>query len=192
MAADEGRSGRRWSASIGFGALACLGCCVVVPVLAAAGVAGSGLLLGTGWVEPLGFVLIAVGVVGGGVSADLPNVELTAAPITDPVLTRTIVPATPVRPAPSDAVRSVAGVVRHRLSRPWPPAERPAGVTGNACPRQRLNHRHRGPVSPAGSPLRCRWPRAGTPRSTRAGRPRMGEGGHAVSGARAVRRWRTG
>ncbi|CAJ1505380.1 hypothetical protein [[Mycobacterium] burgundiense] len=59
------RSGRRWWAVIGVGALACAGCCVVVPLLAAAGLAGSGaLLVGAGWLEPIGFALVAVGVIG--------------------------------------------------------------------------------------------------------------------------------
>ncbi len=65
MAAADDRARKAWWASIGVGALACVGCCVVVPLLAAAGIAGGGMLLvGSRWLEPLGFALIAVGVVG--------------------------------------------------------------------------------------------------------------------------------
>lgn len=59
------RSTKRWWALIGVGALACAACCVVVPVLAAVGIAGTGaLLVGTGWAEPLGYGLIAIGLIG--------------------------------------------------------------------------------------------------------------------------------
>ncbi|MGV9408336.1 hypothetical protein ACWDOP_00360 [Nocardia sp. NPDC003693] len=55
---------RRWWASIGAGALLCLGCCAV-PLLIAAGVLGGGtLLVSLSWLEPLGFALIGLGVVG--------------------------------------------------------------------------------------------------------------------------------
>jgi hypothetical protein len=56
---------RRWWASVGVGALACLAACVGIPTLAAAGIAGGGLLLaGAKWAEPVGFGLIIVGVAG--------------------------------------------------------------------------------------------------------------------------------
>ncbi|MBN3458461.1 hypothetical protein [Mycolicibacterium sp.] len=65
MAAANNRARKRWWTSIGVGALACVGCCVVVPLLATAGIAGSGILLvGARWLEPLGFALIAIGIVG--------------------------------------------------------------------------------------------------------------------------------
>ena len=53
---------RRWLASIGAGALLCVGCCLA-PLLIAAGVLGSGtLLVDMSWLEPVGFALIGVGV----------------------------------------------------------------------------------------------------------------------------------
>jgi hypothetical protein len=56
---------RRWLALVGIGAVACTACCVFVPILITAGVAGSGLLIvGAEWLEPTGYGLIAVGVVG--------------------------------------------------------------------------------------------------------------------------------
>ncbi|MFF2087257.1 hypothetical protein ACFVVM_26085 [Nocardia sp. NPDC058176] len=58
------RNPRRWLASIGAGGLLCLGCCLA-PILIAAGVLGSGTVLVTvSWLEPLGFALIGIGVVG--------------------------------------------------------------------------------------------------------------------------------
>ncbi|MFH5228189.1 MerC domain-containing protein [Antrihabitans spumae] len=55
---------KRWWTSTGLGALICIGCCLA-PVLAAAGMAGSGvLLLSTAWLEPLGVALIVVGIAG--------------------------------------------------------------------------------------------------------------------------------
>ncbi|MEV0335596.1 hypothetical protein [Nocardia sp. NPDC050717] len=54
----------RWWASIGAGALLCVGCCLA-PLLIAAGVLGSGtFLVGLSWLEPVGFALIGVGVAG--------------------------------------------------------------------------------------------------------------------------------
>ena len=64
VAAAEKRLRTRWWATIGVGALACVACCVLVPTLAVAGFIGSGLLLvGAEWLEPLGFALVAMGVV---------------------------------------------------------------------------------------------------------------------------------
>lgn len=41
-----------------------MGCCVLIPGLAAAGIAGSGLqLVGAQWFEPVGFALIVIGIV---------------------------------------------------------------------------------------------------------------------------------
>lgn len=55
---------RRWWASIGAGAVLCVGCCLA-PLLIAAGVLGGGtLLVGLSWLEPLGFALIGLGVAG--------------------------------------------------------------------------------------------------------------------------------
>lgn len=52
---------RRWWAPIGAGALLCLGCCLA-PLLITAGVfAGSPVLVGLSWPEPLGFSLIGLG-----------------------------------------------------------------------------------------------------------------------------------
>ncbi|WP_131811019.1 hypothetical protein [Mycolicibacterium fortuitum] len=52
MAAADDRARKAWWASIGVGALACVGCCVVVPLLAAAGIAGGGMLLvGSRWLD---------------------------------------------------------------------------------------------------------------------------------------------
>lgn len=60
----ESRTPRRWLATIGVGAAICVGCCLV-PLLAALGIAGGGVaLLSVSWLEPLGFALIAAGVVG--------------------------------------------------------------------------------------------------------------------------------
>lgn len=54
MAAADDRARKAWWASIGVGALACVGCCVVVPLLAAAGIAGGGMLLvGSRWLDVL-------------------------------------------------------------------------------------------------------------------------------------------
>ncbi|WP_174189757.1 hypothetical protein [Nocardia barduliensis] len=55
---------RRWLASIGAGVVLCVGCCLA-PLLIAAGILGSGtLLVSLSWLEPLGFALIGLGVVG--------------------------------------------------------------------------------------------------------------------------------
>lgn len=65
VAAANRRRGRWWGVLIGAGVLTCAGCCLVVPLLAAAGIAGSGVLLvGAGWLEPIGFALIGLGVAG--------------------------------------------------------------------------------------------------------------------------------
>ncbi len=65
MAAANNRTRKRCWTSIGVGALACVSWCLVVPLRAAAGIAGSGMLLvGARWLEPLGFALIAIGIVG--------------------------------------------------------------------------------------------------------------------------------
>lgn len=58
------RTQRRWWTSIGLGAVLCLGCCLA-PLLIAAGLLGGGAVLVTlSWVEPVGFALIGVGIVG--------------------------------------------------------------------------------------------------------------------------------
>ncbi|MCP9276329.1 hypothetical protein [Mycolicibacterium arenosum] len=65
MAAAKRVSGKRWWASIGVGAAACVACCTVVPMFIAGGLVGSGVLLaGAKWFEPVGFALIAIGIVG--------------------------------------------------------------------------------------------------------------------------------
>lgn len=62
MASDS--TGRRWRASIGAGAVICIGCCLA-PLLAAIGLAGGGLaLLSVSWLEPVGFELVGIGAVG--------------------------------------------------------------------------------------------------------------------------------
>ncbi|MFE9787627.1 hypothetical protein ACFYO7_19815 [Nocardia salmonicida] len=62
MAAET--SNRRWWASIGAGALLCVGCCLA-PLLIAAGILGGGtLLVSLSWLEPLGFALIGLGAAG--------------------------------------------------------------------------------------------------------------------------------
>ena len=64
-AAAENRDRKRWWATIGAGTLACIGCCALIPALAATGLAGSGVLLvGARWFEPVGFALIIIGIVG--------------------------------------------------------------------------------------------------------------------------------
>ncbi|MEU4710816.1 hypothetical protein AB0G00_30750 [Nocardia salmonicida] len=64
MAAEPNTKTRRWWAPIGAGALLCIGCCLA-PMLIAAGVLGGGtVLVSFSWLEPLGFALIGVGVVG--------------------------------------------------------------------------------------------------------------------------------
>ncbi|MBH0780625.1 hypothetical protein [Nocardia bovistercoris] len=64
MAAELDRPGRRWFAPIGLGAALCVACCLA-PILIAAGVIGGGaLLVGLSWLEPLGFALIGLGIVG--------------------------------------------------------------------------------------------------------------------------------
>ncbi len=63
MAAEK-TTGRRWWASIGAGALLCVGCCLA-PLLITAGILGSGtLLVSLSWLEPLGLALIGFGAVG--------------------------------------------------------------------------------------------------------------------------------
>lgn len=63
--AAETRARKRWWATIGAGGLACVGCCALIPALAATGIAGSGVLLvGARWFEPVGFALIIIGIVG--------------------------------------------------------------------------------------------------------------------------------
>lgn len=63
------RSSRRWWAAVGVGAAACVGCCAAVPLLAAVGLAGSGaVLVGLGWLEPIGVALIIGGLIGLGVN----------------------------------------------------------------------------------------------------------------------------
>ena len=65
MAAVKKGSRARWWATIGIGAIACAGCCAIAPMLVAVGLVGGGALLaGAHWLEPLGFALIAIGVVG--------------------------------------------------------------------------------------------------------------------------------
>ncbi|MFD3746608.1 hypothetical protein [Nocardia sp. NPDC058633] len=62
--AVEDTKTRRWWAPIGAGALLCVGCCLA-PILIAAGVLGGGtVLVSLSWLEPLGFALIGIGVVG--------------------------------------------------------------------------------------------------------------------------------
>ncbi|MGV9666223.1 hypothetical protein [Nocardia niigatensis] len=62
MAAET--TNRRWWATLGAGALLCLGCCLA-PLLIAAGILGSGtLLVSLSWLEPLGFALIGLGAAG--------------------------------------------------------------------------------------------------------------------------------
>ncbi|WP_157978395.1 MULTISPECIES: hypothetical protein [Nocardia] len=65
MDADRTGTGRRWwAAPIGLGAALCVACCIA-PILIAAGVLGGGaLLVGLSWLEPLGFLLLGVGLVG--------------------------------------------------------------------------------------------------------------------------------
>ncbi|WP_156370755.1 hypothetical protein [Nocardia arizonensis] len=64
MAADTTKTRRGWWASIGLGALLCVGCCLI-PILAAAGIMGGGaLLLSVSWLEPIGFALLAIGAAG--------------------------------------------------------------------------------------------------------------------------------
>ncbi|MGN2642104.1 MULTISPECIES: hypothetical protein [Nocardia] len=64
VAADPAGTGRRWWAPIGLGAAVCVACCLA-PILIAAGVIGGGaLLVGLSWLEPLGFILLGVGVAG--------------------------------------------------------------------------------------------------------------------------------
>ncbi|MGV9613791.1 hypothetical protein [Nocardia xishanensis] len=64
MAAEPGTGSRRWLAPIGLGALICVGCCLA-PILIATGVLGGGIsLLSVSWLEPLGFVLLGAGVAG--------------------------------------------------------------------------------------------------------------------------------
>lgn len=59
------RSDRRWWTTLGIGVVACVGCCAALPLLAAVGLAGSGaLMIGVGWLEPIGVNLIAVGLIG--------------------------------------------------------------------------------------------------------------------------------
>ncbi len=59
------RSDRRWWTTLGIGVVACVGCCAALPLLAAVGLAGSGaLMIGVGWLEPIGVGLIAVGLIG--------------------------------------------------------------------------------------------------------------------------------
>ncbi|MEV6224536.1 hypothetical protein AB0M13_23060 [Nocardia fluminea] len=64
MAAEQNTKTRRWWAPIGAGALLCIGCCLA-PILIAAGILGGGtVLVSVSWLEPLGFALIGIGVVG--------------------------------------------------------------------------------------------------------------------------------
>lgn len=56
----EGARTRRWWAQIGLGAVICVGCCLA-QILIAAGVLGGGIAVG---LEPLGIALIAAGVIG--------------------------------------------------------------------------------------------------------------------------------
>lgn len=64
MVAEVNTKTRRWWAPIGAGALLCIGCCLA-PILIAAGILGGGTVLVTlSWLEPLGFALIGIGVVG--------------------------------------------------------------------------------------------------------------------------------
>lgn len=64
MNAADKRS-RRWWATVGVGAVACSACCVLAPMLIAVGFVGGGSLLASlHWLEPVGFALIAVGVLG--------------------------------------------------------------------------------------------------------------------------------
>ena len=70
MAAEPAETSRRWWAPIGLGAALCVGCCLAPP-LVAAGILGSGtLLVKLSWLEPLGFVLLALGVAGAGAGPD--------------------------------------------------------------------------------------------------------------------------
>ncbi|WP_431966070.1 hypothetical protein [Nocardia sp. bgisy134] len=63
MAAEQTKT-RRWWAPIGLGAALCVACCLA-PILLAAGIIGSGtILVSLSWLEPLGFVLLAIGVAG--------------------------------------------------------------------------------------------------------------------------------
>lgn len=64
MAAETNTEARRWWASIGTGALLCIGCCSA-SILIAAGIFGGGtVLVSLSWLEPLGFALIGIGVAG--------------------------------------------------------------------------------------------------------------------------------
>lgn len=64
MAAEPDIKTRRWWAPIGAGALLCIGCCLA-PILIAAGILGGGtVLVSVSWLEPLGFALIGIGVIG--------------------------------------------------------------------------------------------------------------------------------
>ncbi|WP_109526490.1 MULTISPECIES: hypothetical protein [Nocardia] len=64
MAAEPAETSRRCWAPIGLGAALC-GVCCLAPPFVAAGILGSGtLLVKLSWLEPLGFVLLALGVAG--------------------------------------------------------------------------------------------------------------------------------
>jgi uncharacterized RDD family membrane protein YckC len=64
VAAETNTKSRRWWAPISVGALLCIGCCLA-PILIAAGILGGGtVLVSLAWLEPLGFALIGIGVVG--------------------------------------------------------------------------------------------------------------------------------
>ncbi|WP_153339969.1 hypothetical protein [Nocardia aurantia] len=62
MAAETDTT-RRWRASIGLGAVLCVGCCLLPP-LAAGGFLGGALLAGLSWLRPLGFALLGIGAAG--------------------------------------------------------------------------------------------------------------------------------
>jgi uncharacterized RDD family membrane protein YckC len=64
VAAEANTKTRRWWAPIGAGAILCVGCCLA-PILIAAGILGSGtVLVSVSWLEPVGFALIGIGVLG--------------------------------------------------------------------------------------------------------------------------------
>lgn len=63
--AAANQSGRRSWAAIGIGVVACVGCCAALPLLAAFGLSASGtVLVGIGWLVPVGIALVLVGLVG--------------------------------------------------------------------------------------------------------------------------------
>lgn len=65
VTAVDGQGRKRWWAAIGLGAFACASCCLVAPLLAAIGLAGTGALLTAAhWLQPVGYALIAVGLGG--------------------------------------------------------------------------------------------------------------------------------